>query len=397
MATTNHNKLNPPPPILVHGALAFTQLLWSSMTVWSKAGLEHVHPSIFLVLRLGGSALLLQVMNITTYFVHKHKQQGKTAAVENRSAYAKLDEPSDSSFTGGAQLEVRLLPRGKEWGWLLLLSFFGIISFTGSYTMGLHYSTATNTVIIDLATIVWASTAAILLKRERFHWLKVAGVVIAIAGGLVMSEIDKFEFKGDAFIGNMFLIYMSFAFGFYLVFGDFLYKQMHSLLINSWINTFAAIFYLFVNIFFFKDEWNNFTSAPTQAYFSIVWTVVVGTVVAYQIYSWAMQHTTPLVSSIYFPFQTLAGMILAAFFLGEELTFHVVAGGLMVGLGVALVLISKSIEENRARHSIVDFNSIKEESDSEMFDEEMEETAMFHSNEESTSTQEEEVEQVEKV
>ena len=96
------------------------------MTVWSKAGLEHVHPSIFLLLRLGGSALILQVMNIATYFYHQHKQQGKDGKVENRSTYAKLDEQSDSTFTQDAEPEVRLLPRGKEWGWLLLLSFFGI-------------------------------------------------------------------------------------------------------------------------------------------------------------------------------------------------------------------------------------------------------------------------------
>jgi hypothetical protein len=60
-----------------------------------------------------------------------------------------------------------------------------------------------------------------------------------------MAEVEKLNFKGTAFIGNMLLIGMTMAFGFYLVFGEFVLKQMASLQVNAYVVFFKIFFFFF--------------------------------------------------------------------------------------------------------------------------------------------------------
>jgi drug/metabolite transporter (DMT)-like permease len=50
-----------------------------------------------------------------------------------------------------------------------------MVLFTSLYTIGLKLSTATNTVILELATVVWTSAASILIGREKKGILKIIG------------------------------------------------------------------------------------------------------------------------------------------------------------------------------------------------------------------------------
>jgi len=65
-----------------------------------------------------------------------------------------------------------------------------------------------------------------------------------------------------------------------------------------------------------------------------------------------MNHTTALVVSIYFPFQTLTGIILASLFLGERLDFHAGLGGIFLIGGVMMVLWSKR-QETRRKQGVI--------------------------------------------
>jgi drug/metabolite transporter (DMT)-like permease len=299
----------------VHLALITAQIMWASMAVYGKTGLYYIHPVLFIFFRLLGSAIIFHFLSIIFYRKHYFK-----------------------------------IPSKKEILSIVILSFFGVVIFCGFYIIGLKMSSATNAVIFELTSTVWASIGCILLKREKKSILKILGCLVAFGGGLIMSEIDKFQFHGEMFFGNILLLIGSVSFAFYLVYGELVFKgDIPAIVINSWLNTFSALVYLIVNLIWFSDDWSLMTlkQIPIFAWFSVVYSIIVGSVLAYQLMSWALKHTTALVASIYFPFQSLSGILFAFFFLGENLTIHVVIGGIMV-------IYSKKMEQKKIDYEKLD-------------------------------------------
>eukprot|EP01116_Phalansterium_solitarium_P004644 TRINITY_DN15695_c0_g1_i1.p1 TRINITY_DN15695_c0_g1~~TRINITY_DN15695_c0_g1_i1.p1 ORF type:complete len:383 (-),score=92.45 TRINITY_DN15695_c0_g1_i1:33-1109(-) len=301
--------LRAPSAVLVHLALSTGQILWSTMTIAIKFSLGYVNPFVLLFLRMAGSALIFHLMVLT---------------------------------------RERALPTRRDFGFFVVMSLFGVVLYTSCFQVGLSLSTAVNALVLELGITVFCSCAALALKREAFSWLKIAGIALAVVGGLVMAEVERFEFTGQTFVGNILLLVNSVAFAFFSVFAETLLKRNSSAVFNSWTTTWAAVTYAVVNAALFREEWQDLFAAPPSVWASIVWIIVVGTVVASSLYTWALNHASSLVASAYFPLQALSGMLLAVVLLGEELSWRIAIGGLTVLAGLGLVLFSKYRESSTA-------------------------------------------------
>lgn len=64
------------------------------------------------------------------------------------------------------------------------------------------------------------------------------------------------------------------------------------------------------------------------------------------IITWAFQHTSALAISIWTPVESLLGVMMAIFFLGEEITIRVMIGGPLVLVGVVAVLYDQQREKS---------------------------------------------------
>ena len=94
-------------------------------------------------------------------------------------------------------------------------------------------TTATNAVILELCVPVWGCIAGLALKREKRCIFKVLGIGIAIAGGLVMLEVEKFNMAGDMVIGNLLIIGTTVLYTLgYLLCGEKLFKKLLPLTTN---------------------------------------------------------------------------------------------------------------------------------------------------------------------
>lgn len=77
------------------------------------------------------------------------------------------------------------------WGWVLLLGLLGVVCFNSFVYSGLHYTTATNALLLQAAIPTFVLVLDFLLFRGRPAWLQVTGVAVSTLGVLFIV------FRGD--------------------------------------------------------------------------------------------------------------------------------------------------------------------------------------------------------
>jgi drug/metabolite transporter (DMT)-like permease len=129
--------------------LVIVMLIWGSTYVVTKAGLEELPPMLFALLRFGvASACLLPL----------------------------------ALLRGG----VARLPRPRPWGTLFLMSLAGIGLYYVGFNLALTYTTATQGALVQSSIPAVTAAMAALWLGERVSRRRQLGIVLAIAGVLLI-------------------------------------------------------------------------------------------------------------------------------------------------------------------------------------------------------------------
>jgi drug/metabolite transporter (DMT)-like permease len=221
------------------------------------------------------------------------------------------------------------VPSRRDLPILALLGGLGVFANQALFVTGLKFTTATNASILMTSIPVFTIGVAALLGIERITPHRLVGIVLSVAGALVL--VNPFRFSADhaGALGNAMIL------GNGLCYALFLVLQRPVVLRIPWRTVIAASFFFGTLGVLPVGMPALLALGPskvgTGSWLGVAYIILFPTVFAYAASTWAVRRSSPALVSAYNTLQPLVASILAATFLGERF-------GWGEGIGFALIV-----------------------------------------------------------
>lgn len=206
----------------------------------------------------------------------------------------------------------------------LILAVFQMTGF-GSQTVGMVYTSASNSALITGICIIFVPFVQYLVIKKTLTVENWIGVVIVTIGLFLLTQPFKTGFNN----GDLITLICTLSWAFYIVLLDPYSKKYNiSILIfvQFWFVTIVSLLIslLFENISGFSMTGDN--------YLAILYLSIAATLITTFIGNHFQKYTTPIRTSIIFTWEQPAAVILSIIFLKEKFnTVQMIGGALMVG------------------------------------------------------------------
>jgi drug/metabolite transporter (DMT)-like permease len=275
-------------------------LLFGGNYVVAKFAFREVTPFTLVVLRMVGTAAIL-------FAVSAALQRGKPRATLTRA----------------------------DLGELFLYSLLGTTINQICFLEGLARTTATNAAVMLVSIPVITLAFAVLLKRERLTTTGLAGIILGLAGALVLLvPRGGIDFSSQAMLGNLLLLTGGIAFSLYLVLTRPILARHEPLRVMSWIFLFSGITVLPFGIGGLSEL--AATGLTSEGWLSVFYVVVGSTVLPYMLNSWALVRVKSSLVAVYILLQPIVAGTLGYFFLHERFGANTAIAAALVVSGVNL-------------------------------------------------------------
>ena len=241
-------------------------------------------------------------------------------------------------------LIVRLRPRGQRLPppalrrKILLLAFVAVPVNQGFFLYGLQLSTAAHAALLYTLTPLFVLLLAQALLGEWPGWRTGLGTALALGGTIWVLLSRGLDVSRGPLFGDLLIVVAVVAWAVYTTEGREIVAQNGALATIAWTLIGGTLLFLPLGLgsLLFPANREKLAHASAEAWWGILYLVLVTSVVAYLIWYWALKHLPAARVAIFSNLQPLATALLAHLFLGEVITASFVAGALVVIAGVAL-------------------------------------------------------------
>jgi len=227
-------------------------------------------------------------------------------------------------------------PRGKDWYFLILLSFLGIVLNTAFFTKGLELTTPAHASLLSCMIPVMTLLFAWLLGEEKMNRYKSLSLMLAMAGALILLGIDDLDIRSDLFVGDI-LIFINFScFGLFLVLSKSLINHHSPIGLSVLVMSIGSVilFPLSVkNIYLNHDVW---LEQPWWIWLAAFYSIFFATVVTYSLNYYAMSYVESSKVALFIYLQPVVAGSLSVFLGRDEITFRLLLSSLLILLGLLL-------------------------------------------------------------
>jgi drug/metabolite transporter (DMT)-like permease len=233
--------------------------------------------------------------------------------------------------------------RRKDMGRLALCGLLGVTINQMLFIKGLTMTTAIHASLLMLCSPILITLLALWILNERLTILKMAGLVLGIAGSvLLITGRQGASQPKDYLLGDIFIVLNGISYAFYFILVKPLMERYTPLQVVRWVFTFGFIMMLPVGwIQFGEIKWHQFDLAAQSTLFFIVFA---GTFLAYVFNAYGIRVLGPGVTSAYIYVQLVFAVAIAVLFFHEQLTWQKAFAGMLILLGVFLVSRKKRME-----------------------------------------------------
>ena len=283
-------------------AFRYLQLLlaiifWGTSFVATKVLLEEIKPVTIIILRLIFASILLSAIAIYT----------------KRSFSINL----------------------KSHGWIFILALVAVFHLWIQVT-GLQFTTASNTGWIIGTAPIFMAVLGFMFYRERITVLQISGIIIALAGLLLLigkgdiTNISLIQNKGDLLV-----LGSAFTWGVYSMVNKKISLTYSPLMTILYLFLMMAIIIIPFNMN--SAVINSVISLSLTGWASVLFLGIFCSGIAYVIWAQALRDMESAKVGAFLYFEPLVTVIAAWFLLHEEITLLMIFSGLLITAGVFIV------------------------------------------------------------
>jgi len=294
--------------IMPHLALVAVQVMFGTWPILGKIVLRSMSSSSLVGLRICGAAIVLTVFQ------------------------RKLGD-------------LRRLP-WRILAWVVLSSVLGVVLNQLLFVKGLSLTTAINASLLSTTIPVFTLAVSIALGHDRASVRNILGIALAAAGVVYLVDPWRASFTAETTLGNVLMIINSFAYGAYIAVSRDLFRRYGALNVITWIFLIGAFITLPVAGFAWSAD--SLGAVSLGVWLLVAYIILIPTVWAYYLNSWAVTRVTPSIVAVYIYLQPLLAIGFAPMILGETWNSRTVVACALIFAGVAVVTIggrSVAVEE----------------------------------------------------
>ncbi|MCK6577806.1 MAG: DMT family transporter [Anaerolineae bacterium] len=218
----------------------------------------------------------------------------------------------------------------------------GLIGFgvsVGAQFVGTDRSTAVNGSLITSASPAFILIFAALLLREKLTLRRIAAVVLATVGVIIIIDLANADFSSDTFFGDIALAVAALTWGLYSVLVRAVSLRAHA--DTTIVTVYGLIGGLILTLPASAVELSArpIGEITPPVILGILYLGVVSTAAAMWLWSRAFALVDASVASLYFFAQPLVGALLSVILLSQPMTTSLWVGSLLILLGVLLATV----------------------------------------------------------
>jgi drug/metabolite transporter (DMT)-like permease len=230
----------------------------------------------------------------------------------------------------------------SDWPRILGCAVFGMVINMLFFFKGLSLSTPINSSVIVTLSPVMVLILASILIRERITLLKTLGIIVGLAGALVLVLFSA-ESTGNAPnipMGNVLFIVNAFSYGLYLILVKPLTAKYHALTLMKWLFLIGVFINLPITIGEFTEV--NWASLPFDAIWKMAFVVAGTTFSTYLLNIYALKQLSASTISVFIYLQPLIAITYAILSGADELNMVKAVAAILVFVGVYMVTKKKT-------------------------------------------------------
>jgi drug/metabolite transporter (DMT)-like permease len=238
-----------------------------------------------------------------------------------------------------ALLYVRTIPARRDWPRIAFLGVSGIAINQTLFLLGLRYSSPLHSALLYAFTPILVLIGALIHLGERFTWQKALGVLLAMAGVLLVLLAQGLDLSQGPLRGDLITLVAVFTWSTYTVAGKPLLARYDALTLTAWIFICGALVMLPAGI----PVLTHFDpSRPSsRGWLEIGYLSLVTSGIAFTLWYFALQRLQASQVAVFTNLQAPLTALLAWLVMGTVPEHTAIVGGALVLMGVILVQMSQ--------------------------------------------------------
>ncbi|MBP6182019.1 EamA family transporter [Flavobacterium sp.] len=226
-------------------------------------------------------------------------------------------------------------PKGKQWKTIIILSILNFVLSNGLSTWGVKYISSGLGAIIGALVPLWIVIIS-LFRGERLARLAVIGLAVSFGGVCIIFYDHLSDFLLPDFRFGIFISIIStltWAFG-------SLYTKKKAASFNPYFSLGLQMFLSGILLFAFTGATGtsvSLSSIPMISWLSIAYLVIIGSILTFIAFIYALQNLPAEINSIYAYINPIVAVILGTIVFGEPLTIALGIGGGVTLFGLYMV------------------------------------------------------------
>jgi drug/metabolite transporter (DMT)-like permease len=222
----------------------------------------------------------------------------------------------------------------RDWLLLILSSLCGIVFNQWLFVTGLSHTTVVNSVLITTTMPVFTLVVSALAGTERPSLRRTLGILLAAAGIIYLISPARTDASTGSRFGDVLILGSAFIYGCYIALSKPLVEKYGALPTVTWIFILATVPTGVVGGISLRHV--TLSAIQGHAWLAIIYIIIVPTVVAYYLISWALKEVPPTTVAVYIYLQPLIAFLAAPALLGEAFTWRTAIAAALVFAGVAI-------------------------------------------------------------
>jgi drug/metabolite transporter (DMT)-like permease len=275
--------------------LALAMLWWGSTFVVTKGGLDEVPPMRFALLRFTVASLLL------------------IGAALARGGLSRL-------------------PRPAPWGTLALMTLTGIAAYYVAFNLALTYTSASQGALVQSSSPAVTAIAAVWLLGERVTGRRLLGIVLAIAGVLLIVVRGAPDANAPApLLGNVLMFGTVVLWAVYTVFAKRL-ANADPVVVLAIVSSLGTL--MLIPPALVEAARTPLTAISRESWLRIIYLGVFPSAAGFLLYSRALRDLDATYAGIFINLVPLIGVVSGVLILGDSISPVALLGGALVLLGI---------------------------------------------------------------
>ncbi|HRE50617.1 MAG TPA: EamA family transporter [Flavitalea sp.] len=240
-------------------------------------------------------------------------------------------------------------PKGREWRPILILGTLNILIPNGLTTWGVKYISAGLAAILAATFPIWMVVIAMFSSKNRTPNKAVQGLLLGFLGICLIFYEHLLDFLNPDFLFGIIISLIgawSWAFG-------TIYTKQNAKVFNPYFSLGLQMLISGIVVGVISKSAGMtipLSEISWQAWTAILYLALIGSIVSFIAYLYALQRLPIEQASIYGYINPVITVLLGAAFFGEKLTVFIIAGGVVTLYGVYLInqALRKPVREDKS-------------------------------------------------